>query len=47
MRKYIQSKLRDTEFVYRNKQVSVLVKKKLRDCQLTVVSNKYNEGELA
>lgn len=47
MKKYIQPRLRDSEFVYKVEQVSARVKNKMRDCHLAIISNNANEAELA
>ena len=47
MKKYISSKLRDTELVWKCVPVTTLVNGKQRDCHLTLVRSNKTEYELA
>jgi hypothetical protein len=47
MKKYISQKLRDSETIIECEQVISWIKKKARDCYLTIVGSKYQNLELA
>ena len=47
MKKYISTRIRDTEEIKTCEQVSVWIKEKARECYLTLISNLSSEFELA
>ena len=47
MKKYIGSKLRESEDITKCEPVIVWIKNKSRECQLALVCNKQSEFELA